>query len=250
MVLTGQPRPRPSLMLVPGLRSLPFWTSFDGKANRVAYQDPLVGKVVKHLESNYELIRQEYIEKSKSVFSDYDVSGRGGEHADDALHKGTWDWHSYMLKGKVQAQFIQHFGATASILQQLRDDDVLFEGTPFGFAFLSRLAGKSSIQPHTAPMNFRLRLHLPLVVPPEEGHSSYPQCGIRVGSSVQRWVEGKALVLDDSYEHEVWNDTDSERVLLLVDVWHPDLKAEEKSQITGMFLHAQEQGWLKDGDRE
>ena len=28
------------------------------------------------------------------------------------------------------------------------------------------------------------------------------------------------MVFDDSYEHEVWNKTEEERVLLLVDFWH------------------------------
>lgn len=37
---------------------------------------------------------------------------------------------------------------------------------------------------------------------------------------------GKCLVFDDCYEHEVWNKTDKERVLLLFDLWHPDLVEE------------------------
>lgn len=37
---------------------------------------------------------------------------------------------------------------------------------------------------------------------------------------------GKCLVFDDCYEHEVWNKTKRERVLLLFDLWHPDLAGE------------------------
>lgn len=39
-------------------------------------------------------------------------------------------------------------------------------------------------------------------------------------------MPGKCLVFDDSYEHEVWNRTEGERVLLLFDLWHPDLVEE------------------------
>ena len=48
-------------------------------------------------------------------------------------------------------------------------------------------------------------------------------CGIRVGGEARTWERGRALVFDDSFEHEVWNDADAERVVLLLRFWHPDL---------------------------
>ena len=32
-------------------------------------------------------------------------------------------------------------------------------------------------------------------------------------------------IFDDSFDHEVWNNASSPRVVLLIDVWHPDLDA-------------------------
>jgi aspartyl/asparaginyl beta-hydroxylase (cupin superfamily) len=58
------------------------------------------------------------------------------------------------------------------------------------------------LKAHTGPINLRLRIHLPLIIPTGNG-----KCGIRVGSQQRSWMNGKALVLDDSYEHEVWNYT-------------------------------------------
>lgn len=52
-------------------------------------------------------------------------------------------------------------------------------------------------------------------------------------------------MFDDCYEHEVWNLTQSERVLLLVDIWHPELALEERHAILDMFSYARQQGWLK-----
>ena len=48
-----------------------------------------------------------------------------------------------------------------------------------------------------------------------------------------------------SYEHEVWNRTDHDRILLLFDVWHPDLTKDERRSVVEMFGHAKEKGWLK-----
>ena len=47
------------------------------------------------------------------------------------------------------------------------------------------------------------------------------QLGIRVGPEVRSWQEGRSLVLDDTYEHEAWNETDETRVVLFLDVVRP-----------------------------
>jgi beta-hydroxylase len=60
-----------------------------------------------------------------------------------------------------------------------------------------------------------VRCHLGLVVP-REGTCEMDVDGRRV-----RWREGEAFVFDDSRPHEVWNDTDEERVVLLLDVRRP-----------------------------
>jgi aspartate beta-hydroxylase len=230
------------LINLPGLRSLPFWTNLrDDGENRIAYGDPTLQRVIQLLEDHATAIRDEYQRNHARLPSDYDLRT---EH--ESLHQGQWDWHSYMTKGKVQAEFFQQFPDTFAVLQQLRSEGVLFEGTPFGYSFFSKLHPNSRIKPHSAPMNFRLRLHLPLIVPEE--HTSDAEsiaCGIRVGPLVQRWTPGKAIVLDDAYEHEVWNETNQVRVLLLVDLWHPDVTQQERDDIVKMFLVAKEQGWYK-----
>jgi Aspartyl/Asparaginyl beta-hydroxylase len=250
---------------------MPFWTSpeggEDGKSKQIAYNDPTVRYVVQYLESHLDTIREEYLRVAPTLPSDYDESMGG--HSKDTLHSGTWDWHSYMNKGGIQGHFCTHFPKTSEILHQgLRqrteangglvpsrgkesDEEhlyphLLFEGTPFGFCFFSTLSGKSKIQAHTAPMNLRLRLHVPLIVPSNTANGSdRPVCGIRVGPFVREWKEGSVMVLDDAYNHEVWNDTDEARVILLVDIWHPDIPAVEKKAIVDLFQKAQKDGLWK-----
>lgn len=46
-------------------------------------------------------------------------------------------------------------------------------------------------------------------------------------------------------EHEVVHDGDEDRVILLFDMWHPDLVQGEKLAIQEMFDGARKQGWLR-----
>ena len=46
---------------------------------------------------------------------------------------------------------------------------------------------------------------------------------LRVIDDTRRWEPGRTAVFDDSFEHEAWNRTDEDRLLLLVSFFHPDL---------------------------
>ena len=81
------------------------------------------------------------------------------------------------------------------------------------------------VLPHTGPTNTRLRAHLGLVVP-ETGLVE-----MRVGPQTLRWSEGKVFVIDDSFEHEVWQAGEGLRLVLLVDFWHPDLSTFQRNRL-------------------
>ena len=80
------------------------------------------------------------------------------------------------------------------------------------------------VWPHCGPTNCRIRAHLGLVVP--DG------VRIRVTDDIRTWKEGKFIIFDDSFEHEVWHDGDSYRIVLIVDIWHPDLTANQKMMLS------------------
>jgi len=87
-------------------------------------------------------------------------------------------------------------------------------------AFFSRLEPKTRIPAHTGSSNTRLTVHIPLVIQPD--------CGFRVGSEVRVWELGKALIFDDTIEHEAWNESDQPRVVMIFDIWNPLLTAAER----------------------
>lgn len=138
---TCQHRPTPSMIHLPGLRSLPFWTrllepsisnSSNPKQNhtlsnnnpstqfqnQIAFGDPILEQVVQWLEQHVDIIRDEYLQYHEHYVSDYHIHST--EHHTTTLHQGQWDWHSYMTKGKIQANFFQQFPQTFAILQHLR----------------------------------------------------------------------------------------------------------------------------------
>mmetsp|Transcript_43215 Transcript_43215/g.101466 ORF Transcript_43215/g.101466 Transcript_43215/m.101466 type:complete len:236 (-) Transcript_43215:140-847(-) len=92
-----------------------------------------------------------------------------------------------------------------------------------GEVILSVLAPGTHIRAHCAPSNLRLTAHLGLRVPP----SGSGRCELRVGARTLRWEEGRALVFDDSFEHEVFNLTAHTRVVLLIRFWHPELATDD-----------------------
>ncbi len=83
-------------------------------------------------------------------------------------------------------------------------------------AFFSILSPHKHIPPHRGPYVGVLRLHLALLVPEPR-----QQVRIRIADGIHHWEEGKCLVFDDTYNHEVWNDTEGYRVVLFVDFARP-----------------------------
>lgn len=79
----------------------------------------------------------------------------------------------------------------------------------------SFLKPKTHIQPHKGYTKMVLRCHLPLIVP--AGYS----CKLRVGDETKEWEEGKLMIFDDSFEHEAWNNSDKDRVVLMFDIPNP-----------------------------
>jgi len=91
----------------------------------------------------------------------------------------------------------------------------------------SLLRAGARIAPHTGTHNARLICHLPLIVP--------PNCGFRVGNEIREWEEGKLLIFDDTIEHEAWNESTQDRVVLIFDIWRPELSEQERREVAALF---------------
>jgi ornithine lipid ester-linked acyl 2-hydroxylase len=83
-------------------------------------------------------------------------------------------------------------------------------------AWFSVLAPRYHIPRHRGITKTVLRAHLGLVVPTDA-----QRCLMEVGDVRVSWETGRSFVFDDFYPHEVWNDTDEERIVLIFDFDRP-----------------------------
>jgi len=136
------------------------------------------------------------------------------------------EWSTLYLwqNGRPVDEHVAHCPTTFEAIMRL---DVPFITTRAPSILFSRLSPGARIPAHAGMLNTRLICHLPLIVP--------PGCGFRVGGETREWKQGELLVFDDTVEHEAWNDGDSDRIILIFDIWRPELGAEERHAVTALF---------------
>jgi aspartyl/asparaginyl beta-hydroxylase (cupin superfamily) len=83
-------------------------------------------------------------------------------------------------------------------------------------AFFSILAPGAHIPRHRGVTKAILTAHLGLIVPRQS-----EACRMQVDQQMLHWKEGKSFVFDDCFHHEVWNDTNEQRVILLIQFRRP-----------------------------
>eukprot|EP00992_Anisonema_acinus_P007148 TRINITY_DN2798_c0_g1_i2.p3 TRINITY_DN2798_c0_g1~~TRINITY_DN2798_c0_g1_i2.p3 ORF type:complete len:140 (-),score=29.47 TRINITY_DN2798_c0_g1_i2:34-453(-) len=93
----------------------------------------------------------------------------------------------------------------------------------------SLLQPGTHIRFHTGTSNARIRLHLGLVTP--------PGAALTADDETHGWHEGEFFAFDDSFEHEVWHNGTQQRLVFIIDVWHPDLSQEKREELRQTHLH-------------
>lgn len=94
-------------------------------------------------------------------------------------------------------------------------------------ALFSQLAPRSVLEEHTGwadLANHVLRLHIPLVVPSNNGNigDNDDLCGTWVDGCVETHAVGRPLLFDDSKTHRAFNYSDGDRIVLIVDLARPE----------------------------
>jgi ornithine lipid ester-linked acyl 2-hydroxylase len=110
-------------------------------------------------------------------------------------------------------------------------------------ALFSILGPGKHIPMHRGPFKGVIRYMLGLVVPePRE------RCRIQIGDDTVSWEVGKSLVFDDTYPHEVWNDTDGFRAVLFLDIERP-LREPARTLNAGLLELIRRSPFVQDGVR-
>jgi len=87
-------------------------------------------------------------------------------------------------------------------------------------AFIALLEPHAELHPHNGDTDTTYRAHLGLVIPGDAA-----ACGLEVAGERTGWREGAAFAFNEAHRHRVWNRTDRERVVLVVDVLRPEYRA-------------------------
>ena len=217
-ILVGRKRPylqQPRYYYFPGLAS-------------IAFHDRASLPFLDVLEAATADVREELraVLAEGTGFRPYVESDPGRPRREQAGLVDNADWSAFYLwkDGEVVAENAARCPRTMRALESIplcrapnRSPSVLF----------SLLRPGAHIPAHTGMVNTRLICHLPLIVP--------PGCAFRVGNETREWVEGKAWAFDDTIEHEAWNRSAETRVILLFEVWRPELTGEERRLVCAMF---------------
>lgn len=204
------PRQRPTFFYVPGLPPQP-------------YLERTLFAWIERLEAQTFAIRQELLQLLPSP------AGRERVFTTEAIAKEnlrglqsppSWNGYYFYRHGERRADNCAACPVTASTLEFLPLSHVRDHGPEVLFSVFT--AG-THLLPHRGVTNTRLVGHLPLLVPPD--------CALKVGGEVHEWREGRAVIFDDTYEHEAWNRGDRTRVVLIFDIWNPHLTEAERGAI-------------------
>lgn len=133
----------------------------------------------------------------------------------------SWKVRSLRVWGVEMYDIQKKFPETLNLLSKI--DGVV----NIGFNLLEPGA---KILSHSGDTNAIIRCHLGLIIP-EENDS----CAIKVNNEIKNWTLGKVIGFTDAYEHEAWNNTDKQRVILLFDILSPE-HTSSKNKICGVVL--------------
>ena len=152
------------------------------------------------------------------------VTAHGSGGGLGAEQSRKWSAIHLISDGKVVEDNARFAPLTLELYERLGPPKIAGRSPNLMFSLLDP---KTSIPPHHGIINTRLVLHIPLIVPND--------CALRVGDETRTWEPGTAMIFDDTIEHEAWNDSDALRVVLLGDVWRPELDAGEQAAIARLM---------------
>lgn len=193
-----------------GKRFLKGLNNFQGRHSPIGampvFPEPRVFPFTRPLEQHWQIIRRELdvvLVHREEVPAFHQIS------PDQArISKGdSWKTFAFYVMGHRVDDNCEQCPETARLLDRMPG---------LQNAFFSILAPRYHIPPHHGPSRALLRVHMGLKVPQDRDN-----CWIRVHDQILRWENGKVIVFDDTYEHEVRNDTDDERVVLFLDFDRP-----------------------------
>jgi aspartate beta-hydroxylase len=196
----------------------------------IAYADRAAFPWMDKVEAATDAIRadlQRVLAEDAAAFAPYIEPQPNRPQFGDNPLTGNPAWSAFYL-WKAGAPVPENLARCPSVMPALEDAPLCKIPGRTPSILFSLLRPGAHIAPHHGFTNARYICHLPLIVP--EG------CAMRVGAETRPWVEGRALAFDDSIEHEAWNHhPDRLRVVMIFDVWRPELSETERALVSALL---------------
>ena len=187
--------------------------------SQVWYNSDVYSSEVSGLESQstLDVFRKEFL----SVYQDSSVGW-----VSNKVPSGGWHLFYLINQGVKNPENCLKCPRTLKAIERL---SLAMLDCAFGNVLFSVLSPGTRIARHCGPTNVRIRCHVPLQTP--KGFF------ISVAGKEQTWEEGKTLIFDDSFYHEVYcrGTRDEPRVVLMMDMWHQSLSLSEREMIKRLF---------------
>lgn len=206
----------PTVLFFPGLETVHFAENdaFDWIDDLAAATDAIDEELSALISAQHPF--EPYLQGSPLAPVTYDHAAVG--------HDGWGAMHLYKV-GQPVEDHIKLCPRTLEVLQRLPIPDVPSKSPNVLF---SRLKPGMHIPPHHGQTNARLIGHLALQTPPSGAW-------LRVGSQKREHRRGEVMLFDDSVEHEAMNESAVDRIVLIFDIWRPELSPEEHRLIAALF---------------
>lgn len=128
--------------------------------------------------------------------------------------EGSWDVLHLIQWGRPNTGAIADLSVTANAMKSI--PGLLSLG-------IAKLSANTEIKPHIGDTNAVIRCHLGIQIP-----AGLPECGIEVNNETRAWEEGKWIAFCDAHEHRTWNNTSTERYVVIADILYDSFKSEKE----------------------
>jgi len=154
-------------------------------------------ELIHDFESNWQTIRDEGLRMTSEMNSVKNDLFFSNISKDDAWRKMYLKWY-----GEIDTLMVEKCPTTCAILAK---------HPKIKLAMFSLLKAGGRILPHAGPFRGCIRIHVGLKTPNDD------DCFIRVADQTYSWRDGEVVAFDDTYRHEVFNNTAEDRLILFLD---------------------------------
>lgn len=155
---------------------------------------------IKIIEDNFKLIYTDFLKikhKLTPIYKDH--------YFNDIIKDDKWSKYYIKWYNKIPNHVLNDIPNLSKLINSLPN---------IKLAMFSVMKPGTVVLPHRGPFRGCVRCHLGIDIPNNN-------CYIKISDIKYYWKKGKCLVFDDTYEHEVINDSNHDRIVLFLDIQRP-----------------------------